>query len=215
MERTNYFDRLNFFRGLAILFGVGFFSHLIPPLLPLMKAITPLFLLLCAGIILAPEIRKKNYRLLVWIAVVAAATWLIENIGVATGMVFGKYEYGTVLGRHLVNVPPIIGVNWAIVALGSISLARILLPAWRYNLLLAPAIVVFFDVFMEPVAVALGYWHWFGADIPARNYIAWGIITTFAAGLWKFTGVTASEKLPAFYLAVMTFYFLFLGLVIA
>src|SRR5665213_1381174 len=40
----------------------------------------------------------------------------VEIMGVRTGILFGKYSYGTVMGYKLWDTPLILGVNWIIVA---------------------------------------------------------------------------------------------------
>ncbi|MBN1242622.1 MAG: carotenoid biosynthesis protein, partial [Spirochaetales bacterium] len=82
---------------IGILFAVGTAAHLWPPTLPLMVAMTPWFLLGCALAALYPALRARGWPFIAWVALAWAATFALEALGVATGLVFGAYEYGTVL----------------------------------------------------------------------------------------------------------------------
>ena len=101
---------------------------------------------------------------------------MVEVAGVNTGLLFGEYKYGTVLGYKLKNVPLIIGVNWfVIIYCCGISIHTLLMKAinrisadggTKPKTLRALSVIIdgatlalFFDWVMEPVAIKLGYWH--------------------------------------------------------
>ena len=44
--------------------------------------------------------------------------FFIEVLGVETGKIFGKYHYQTTLGIKIMQVPPIIGLNWLVLVYG-------------------------------------------------------------------------------------------------
>lgn len=116
-----------------------------------------------------------------------AAAWVTgmasEMIGTNTGLLFGNYTYGPVLGPALLGVPLLIGCNWFLILRASSGVsARLLavLPARAAlpNHLAAPTLGALlatgFDAVMEPVAVRLGYWTWLDdGSIPALNYLTW------------------------------------------
>ena len=59
---------------------------------------------------------------------------------------------------------------------------------WRVPLLTAVLAVVF-DLFIDPVAVAAGYWVWFKPGriyygIPLLNYVGWFVLMFFAPLAW-------------------------------
>ncbi len=113
----------------------------------------------------------------VWSAIVVVSTFLIEYAGVVTGKVFGPYEYGPTLQPQLLAVPISIGFAWLGMLLSSAAIMQKLLKDRKINdVLFASGIALFmvlFDLVMEPAAVALNYWNWFGASIPLQNYAAW------------------------------------------
>jgi putative membrane protein len=106
----------------------------------------------------------------------------VEILGVRTGIIFGQYRYGAVMGYRLWDTPLILGVNWFIVVYCSGMSVFMLGRGVR-----VPAIQVIaggaflatvYDWQMEPVAVKLGYWRWGGdGTIPLYNYLCWFLIS--------------------------------------
>jgi putative membrane protein len=72
--------------------------------------ITPLNLLFAALFLFYG--RWPSRRVLFTGLAVFAASFLVEAVGVNTGMIFGSYSYGSALGPKLWNTPVIIGLNW-------------------------------------------------------------------------------------------------------
>jgi len=206
--------RLNFFRGLAIIYAVGLAGHLIPPLRPLMVAITPYVLLITGGIILLPVISSRNWRTLVWLLLAGLATFFIEVAGVATGKIFGNYAYTDILGAPLFGVPPLIGFNWMLVLFGSINLAQIISRRTPLTIAVATLCAPLFDYVMEPVAVAFHYWQWYTGTPPLQNYIVWGVISGILCSAYLLLRCSAQRALPAFYLGVQFVYFTILYFIV-
>ncbi|HAK11549.1 MAG TPA: hypothetical protein DCO78_05820, partial [Chitinophagaceae bacterium] len=75
---------------------------------------------------------EKNWRF--WLfAVLAFATGMItEMIGVNTGLLFGNYAYGEVMGAKLNGVPLLIGVNWFVVVFSAGTIMQ-LMHDWVRN----------------------------------------------------------------------------------
>lgn len=200
----------------AFLYLVGWVGHLIPELLPYLLWLTPWFLLGSGAVIAGFWAWKSDLRTLVLCLVpLFLVTFLLEAVGVATGLVFGSYHYGEVLGFKIAEVPPVIGWNWVLVVLGFHGLAKQFLPSWTpwgRNLAVGLACVGF-DLLLEPVAISLGYWVWPGNVVPLQNYVAWGVIA--AAGSWwsdRFSSLPSSPLLGWYALLQMVF---FVGLTLA
>ncbi|MDP4251252.1 MAG: carotenoid biosynthesis protein [Bacteroidota bacterium] len=147
----------------------------------------------------------------------------VEIMGVRTGILFGQYSYGTVMGYKVWDTPVILGVNWLIVVYCSgmsISMLRnsgIALPALRgANGIKGAALQVIaggaflatiYDWQMEPVAVKLGYWRWRGdGTIPPYNYLCWFLVGGLLLSLFR---VAKFEKLNKFAVNLMLIQFLF------
>lgn len=165
---------------LIVLYTVGIAGHLYTPTKPLMLAMTPWFLLFCGLMVVWPSLKDGGCRFLLWASGTYLFTFAMEALGVATGLVFGFYIYGPVLGFGLFGVPLVIAFNWVLVVYGALRLAqRLVRPVWLLALL-AAGLATAFDWVMEPLAIRLDYWRWAGGDIPAQNYIAWFLIAFLA-----------------------------------
>ena len=161
---------------LVCLYAVGLACHLIPSARPVMLRATPIALFLTAALVAASLAQERAGKVFLWAGATFVAGFSVEAVGVATGAIFGSYSYGTALGPKLLAVPLVIGLNWAIVILGSVTLVARFLSHPLAAALASGALTSGFDWVMEPVAVRLGYWQWAQETIPIRNYIAWFLI---------------------------------------
>ena len=135
---------------------------------------------------------------------------LTEIIGVHSGLLFGQYQYGTVLGVKLFDVPVLIGINWFVIVFCSGSImyqlqqwtlqrfdeaAQISSSFQKLSLIVDSALLAtFFDYVMEPVAVKLQFWSWQDGNIPVLNFICWFIISGLL--LWLFQRMDFNKKNP-------------------
>ena len=122
-------------------------------------------------------------RAWLWAGCVLVGGFAAEVVGVRTGWPFGKYSYGPVLQPQVGGVPAAIGFAWVLITLSSLLLAAALrnrLPTTLRNTChlvpLAAVSMLCFDLFMEPAAVALGYWTWAANEIPLSNYLTWLVL---------------------------------------
>jgi uncharacterized membrane protein len=139
----------------------------------------------------------------------AIVSWLLEETGVRTGLVYGPYHYSDLLGFKLGHVPILIPLAWFMMIYPSWAVARVLArgvdarsPAGIAALaLIAAMVMTAWDTVMDPGMSAAGNWVWerggpyFG--VPLRNYFGW-LLTTFlvylGAGLiWRNTKPSASS----------------------
>lgn len=177
----------------AFFFGLGLIWHLLPQTTTLVRPLTPFVLIVFGLASMVPLLAAGGLRMLLWALVSYAAGFALEAVGVATGVVFGPYEYGTALGFHVLAVPPIIGLNWVVVIAGSASLSNLIVDKLTLlggdratprayiiaiTALGAGILATAFDWIMEPAAIALDFWRWFTPEIPYRNYLTWFLFTT-------------------------------------
>lgn len=156
--------------------------------------LTPMQLLLsCAVIILF--LRPWTGGTIFSIIAIYALGLGIEILGVQTGFPFGEYTYGSVLGPKIAGTPLLIGVNWVIVIVGSITAARRLFPKAPIlvRTALSASLALFLDILIEPVAVALDMWTWTDGEIPSSNYIAWWFLAAAFTYIYQKWGNTSAH----------------------
>ena len=152
----------------------------------------------------------------------------VEVIGVNTGLLFGDYNYGNVLGTQIKNVPLLIGINWFIIIYCSgVSVFTLLMkiinnapaevnPASKTLKVLSvivdgATLAVFFDWLIEPVAVKLNYWHWNGSgSIPVYNYICWFLVSILLLIIFHFCKFEKQNKFAVNLLLIQVMFFLVL-----
>jgi len=144
----------------------------------LFKQATFFHLLITAGVLLYNH-QEWNRNFIIFTVVAFIVGFVVEALGVATGLIFGNYQYGSPLGIKLFNVPVIIGVNWLmLVYLVGIMLNRLDSNIWLKSMI-GGGLLVFLDVFIEPVAMHLDFWSWENQQVPLLNYLAWFVVGSF------------------------------------
>lgn len=170
---------------MAATYAAGIAGLLIPLTRPYFLALTPLNLLLSAGILFSFH-TDRNRAFILFCTLSFFTGFFIEVAGVASGLIFGEYTYGETLGFKLMEVPVIIGINWLML----IYSTGIICSKMRVHVLLkaaaASSLMVLLDLFIEPVAIYFDFWSWGNFPVPFRNYIAWFIIS-FVLHLLFFT----------------------------
>lgn len=136
--------------------------------------LTPLNLLLSLALVLWNHTVWNRFTYL-FILVCFLVGFFAEVIGVNTGLIFGNYVYGPVLGWKLWHTPLIIGVNWVMLAYCSGVVANYLLAKahWIIKAIFAASLMVGLDVLIEPVAIRYDFWTWQAEVPPLQNYIGW------------------------------------------
>ena len=138
---------------------------------------------------------------------VGCVGWLMEWVGVHTGMPFGIYQYGSGLGLKAKDIPLIIGGNWILMTWIGVETVRWVRPqcsrwtiAW-----LSAVLMVAMDFLMEPVAPHLDYWMFQMNWVPLQNYLAWGWLGLIFS--WLFSFIPSSKTSFPIVLAFMQWVF--------
>ncbi len=105
--------------------------------------------------------------------ITALIGFLVEWLGVATGVIFGEYAYGNALGWKLFDIPLLIGLNWLLLVYCTGTIAAMVKIPWWLQAVLGAALMVLMDVLIEPFAIRYDLWAWEGNVIPLQNYVAW------------------------------------------
>ncbi|MCK9279799.1 MAG: carotenoid biosynthesis protein [Melioribacteraceae bacterium] len=195
-----------------IMYSVGITGHLIDATRPLMIILTPFTLLLCSTVLFYSIHKEINSQLLGWLISTYIITFVLEAYGTASGLIFGAYKYGDVLGWSLFDVPLIIGVNWVIVILGGLTLSLLISKNIYISSIITGIIAVLFDFILEPLAMKLDYWQWSGNIIPLQNFTAWFIIAVVFSLGFNFKKIKINSKIPLYYIIIQSIFFLVLRL---
>ena len=150
-----------------------------------------------------------------------------ENLGVATGFPFGRYDFGAMMGPRLFHVPVLLGLAYIGMAYVSWMVARIIVRAAplthrRNSLLTLPLVASFvmvaWDLAMDPVwATVIHAWTWFDGGpwfgVPISNYLGWYgtnlvIYLIFAQYLWREPSRAEAPRNRIFELSPVFFYLL-------
>ena len=199
---------------LIIIFGGGIIAHQVPLLLAFSLKITDALLLICNLSVLGFVLKKHpSAKLFLWFVIGAILTFFIEVAGVSTGKIFGVYEYGNTLKWQWQAVPLVIGLNWMVLTMAALDIGK-----KYFNKILTPIIaatmVVVFDWVMEPVAIHLNYWHWFGESIPLQNYFAWFVIALVFSIIYQVLNLRTDSLVLKVYFFIQFLFFLMLGLLV-
>ncbi len=156
--------------------------------------------------------------MLVVFGIIFIFSFLVEAIGVKTGLIFGEYIYGNGLGLKLFETPLMIGLNWLMLIYCTQIIAERISEDQTIRLFFAPFLMVIYDLVLEQAAPLLGMWSWAGGKIPVQNYVAWYLLAFLFHLLLQKTKTEFSNKLaiPVFviqflFFVVLVLYFLLSG----
>jgi bisanhydrobacterioruberin hydratase len=200
---------------LVIFYSVGVAGMIIPQTRELFKAMVPMNLLLNVMLLLIYH-GKLDVRFAWKGLVIYSAGFVVEIVGVNTGLVFGSYSYGTTLGPQLFHTPLIIGINWLMLVYASLVITSRFIEKRYFRVLVAAVMMVVYDFALEPAAIDLDMWDWGGA-VPMQNYIAWLVISLVLVWFADRTGMVNRENkiaAPLFFVQLGFFILLDLWIVI-
>ena len=168
---------------LISMYIAGIIGLNLPQTAALFRFLTP-FNLVASCVILLCFHKDYNLNFLIFSVITFLMGYFVEVIGVKTGMIFGEYQYQTTLGFKVLNVPPVIGVNWLLLVycVGS-SFCRVAKPTY-FKVLYGALLMTMFDFLAEPIAIRLNMWSWRDALPPLQNYVGWFVISALLLTLF-------------------------------
>jgi putative membrane protein len=206
-------NRIQVYSVLIVLFhAVGLTGFLLPEYERLFIKLVPFHLLLML-LILIFTVNDRSADLKIFALIVYCLGFLVELIGVNTGLIFGEYTYGNALGVKLWATPLMIGVNWMILVYSAgVFLEQFKLKSSLLFSALGALILTAIDLLIEPVAVRFDYWFWNGGIIPVRNYIGWYLFSFLLFMLFRTMNFRKENKVAVLFLFVQTVFFLILNI---
>jgi uncharacterized membrane protein len=167
--------------------------------------------LVLTALLLLINAKDFDRRGLVGFSVSMFAGFAVEALGVKTGVIFGEYHYTDRMGPRLIEVPLVIGLNWAILVhavhawVGKRIRSRTLMAAVGATAMTA------FDWVMEPVAIRLRFWVWQANTVPLKNYFAWWGLSFLLLMASDAIGPRPNNRLAPWVFGVMLIFFVIVG----
>jgi putative membrane protein len=102
----------------------------------------------------------------------------IEYTGLVTGWPYGEFVYTGNLGYKIFGILPwTVGLSWAPLVIGSVTMVYSVTNKKILRIILPVAILVIFDLMLDPVAVNLGMWSYLNGgayyNVPVQNFLGW------------------------------------------
>ena len=167
---------------------------------------TPYTLLLsCFVFLIHSPLADKKF--LIAFFSIAFLGFIIEVIGVKTGLIFGKYSYGDGLGFKLLDVPLIISINWAMLIFAGIRIVSVIFANKIVSLVVAALLVTLIDLLIEQVAPGLDFWQFEGGLPGLHNYLGWIGVTFFTSYFFYPTIIKGNRNVSLILLILQIIFF--------
>jgi len=181
-------------------FLIGILGFAIPVTHSIFRHIIPFTILLMTIIIMAYH-RPLNLRFIQITLLLALLGFGIEVAGIKTGLIFGHYKYGSVLGPRIAEVPIIMGINWVLMVYGGVAIASRTGMSILPGSLVSAIIITVSDFIIEKFAILTGMWTWVDGAPPLRNYSGW-FIASLLLSLLYYNTVKSKIRKVAIYIYI-------------
>ncbi len=193
-----------------VFYLVGIVGTLVPQTFPMFLKLIPFALLLSFVALFIFHEGGITQKIVASFLTIYLLSFIIEAIGVDTGLIFGHYAYGSSLGVKLFQTPLIIGINWFFLVYTTATVVdRFLIPS-GLKVLVASTLMLVYDIVLEQLAPVLDMWHWKNSVVPLQNYVAWFALALVFQTFLKIMNVKIQNKLALLILICQFLYFLVL-----
>ncbi len=203
-------NKKNTIRFFLIFYAVGIAGMLIQVTFPLFVKLIPLALLLNFAALPFFHEGKLSFSHLIVFSILFVIGFLIEAVGVNTGLIFGSYHYGNSLGVKLYETPLIIGLNWLLLVYLTASVLEKTELNSTVKIVAGALLMLGYDLIIEQVAPALDMWYWHAGGVPLQNYLAWFIIAVLFHTLIRVFHLNWTNKLAPAIFSIQVIFFLIL-----
>lgn len=191
----------------VIFYAVGLALYFFPVTRQLFVLITPYTLLLVA--VSAFLFHKEwNSKTVVVLCSIFIISMLVEIVGVATGKLFGFYNYNSSLGIRIADVPVIIGINWIILIYASNAILTKISTNKILRVSGASVLMVIYDVVLEQAAPLMNMWKFENDFPPIRNYIMWFLMAVLFQSIIELFKLNTNNKPARALFIIQIFFFL-------
>lgn len=195
---------------IIVFYLVGVVGMLLPQTFPFFLNLIPLALGLSFVTLACFHEGKVTRNTYLAFSIIYLFSFLIEAIGVTTGLIFGHYTYDQSLGLKVFRTPIIIGVNWLFLVYTTASMVdHFNISKWA-KIILASSGMVGYDLLMEQIAPTLNMWHWKDDIVPIQNYLAWFVFAVLFHFLLKTMKIKTSNALSLMLFVCQFLFFLML-----
>lgn len=161
---------------LILFYSVGILGMTLSVTRPLFIQLIPFALLLSAFILVINHKSGFTTADLRVYFLIFLAGFLLEMLGIHTGIIFGDYTYGSGLGFKIAETPLLIGLNWLMLVYATASFFQAMKWEAIGVILGGATLMVLYDSVMEQIAPGMDMWSWSGNIIPLKNYLTWWLV---------------------------------------
>ena len=176
-----------------VFYLVGLGIYFTPFTRDLFMLITPYTLVLVAAAIFSHHKVWYTKTVLVFASIFILSI-IVEIIGVATGKLFGVYEYGNGLGIKIADVPLVIGLNWVFLVYASNSIISKYTSKNIPIIIGAATLMVLYDILLEKVAPLMDMWQFENNDPPISNYVVWFLLALLFNGVLQYFKIRTHNR---------------------
>ena len=192
---------------LIIFFTVGVAGFALPATSNFFTHLTPFALLLSISALAVFHRTDRYKKSLIIFSIIFISGFLIEAVGVRSGMIFGTYSYGTGLGLKLLDTPLMIGINWLLLVYCTSIIVNSFPVHDIFKIISASLLMVVYDVLLEQTAPILDMWEFEGGYAPVQNYLSWFIISVIFLLFLRLTGIKFENRMAQFIFVLQLVFF--------
>lgn len=204
-------NKVKYFRIFFVIFYlVGIAGISFPASSSLFLKLVPLALLLSFAALLLLHPYSFELKTILIFGAIYLGGFIVEAVGVNTGLIFGHYQYGESLGPKIFHTPLMIGINWLLL----VYLTSSVLETWDFSpvikIVVASGMMLIYDMVLEQLAPGMDMWAWAGNQVPLQNYLAWFILAIIFHSFIKAAKINTQNPLAWVLLCCQFFFFLIL-----
>jgi bisanhydrobacterioruberin hydratase len=160
-----------------------------------------LLLVLAAPAVSSAFQALPGFKVVGILLLLSGAAYVFEITSVLTGVPYGLFLYGAEMGPKLGGIVPYtVPLAWVplLIAVDAALPKRV---EGLYRVVAGALLLVFYDLVLDPSAVALGFWQWDKGEgalyygVPLSNFFGWFL--TGLIGMFLWLRVTQGQVIPA------------------